>query len=125
MSTHHSLNRSHRRSSRSQMFIAMARTNLLMVDGGRHRSGDCCGHQRHVPSTAAGQHLAIPRSIMRLIASGRLGGGAGCSAIQAFGAAIAGGTVFHFPTEISPNMHAEGAEYTCQNIENRHYCNPT
>jgi hypothetical protein len=31
MRTHHSLNRSHRRSSRSQMFIAMARTNLLMV----------------------------------------------------------------------------------------------
>jgi hypothetical protein len=30
-----------------------------------------------------------------------------------------------FPTEISPKMYAEGDEYTCQNIENRHYCNPT
>jgi hypothetical protein len=43
MRTHHSLNRSHRRSSRSQMFIAVARTNLLMVDGGRHRSGIVVG----------------------------------------------------------------------------------
>jgi len=44
---------------------------------------------------------------------------------QRFGHDLGGKAVLPFLTEISPKMYAEGDEYTCQNIENRHYCNPT
>ena len=44
---------------------------------------------------------------------------------QRFGHDLGGKAVLPFPTEISSKMYAEGDEYTCQNIENRHYCNPT
>jgi hypothetical protein len=42
---------------------------------------------------------------------------------QRFGHDLGGKAVLPFPTEISPKMYAD--EYTCQNIENRRYCNPT
>ena len=44
---------------------------------------------------------------------------------QRFGHDLGGKAVLPFSTEISSKMYPEGDEYTCQNIENRHYCNPT